>query len=79
MKSRSVNAKQKDDDKIEMTNEMAKEIIECVSLPSKHPVLFEHFHRQAREDYSLTEEESKEYQWKKSSKEIWSKLSTHFK
>ena len=52
--------KQKDDDKIEMTNEMAKEIIGCVSLPSKHPVLFEHFHRQAKEDYSLTKEESKE-------------------
>ena len=60
MKSRSVNAKQKDEDKIEMTNEMVKEIIECVSLPSTHPVLFEHFHRQAREGYSLTEEESKE-------------------
>ena len=60
MKSRSINSKQKDDDKIEMTNEMVKEIIECVSLPSKHPVLFEYFHRQAREDYSLTEEESKE-------------------
>ena len=38
MKSRSVNAKQKDDYKIEMTNEMEKEIIEYVTLPSKHPV-----------------------------------------
>ena len=61
MKSRSVNAKQKDDDKIEKTNEMIKEIIECFSLPCKHPVLLEHLHRQAIKDYSLTEENK---EWK---------------
>ena len=40
IKIRSLAIKQKDDEKIEMTNEMAKEIMECFSLPSKFIVQF---------------------------------------